>query len=197
MDDILFAKYDASGQLLFVKRFGGPMDEVPGAISADAKGAAFCATFTDSIDFGGGAIVAQGATRNLACAAFDASGKLVFARGFPGSSALITVRSVRVDPAGMLVAGSLLQGSLDFGGGPFTATTQVGFVASLDRDNGSFGWNDVIVAGNGLDAAVNGLALAGPSSALVCGTFTGPIDLGGKTLMPTGNPTSFYATLAR
>jgi hypothetical protein len=60
-NDVLFARYDAAGSLVWIQRVGSVTSDQPKGIAADASGnAVITGTFTDTVDFGGGPLTSAG-----------------------------------------------------------------------------------------------------------------------------------------
>jgi hypothetical protein len=88
--DVFISKFDANGNLLWAKQFGGPVWEVVNATTTDAKGNIYLAGwFGGTADFDPGAGIHQITSmdvRDIYVAALDANGNFVWVRqmGGPG-----------------------------------------------------------------------------------------------------------------
>lgn len=88
--DIFFAKYDASGNLLFAKSIGSIANDKGNSICRDISGNIYLTgLFAESVDFdpgSGTAILSSLGGSDVFVAKYDPSGNFIFARAFSGSS---------------------------------------------------------------------------------------------------------------
>jgi uncharacterized repeat protein (TIGR01451 family) len=132
-NDLFFAKYDPSGNLLWGKSVGGPGEEYAVAITVDVAGNILIAgTFTDTADFDPGVpvydlISAGGA--DCFFAKYDAAGNLLWAKAV-GNVSEDEMRSVGVDASQNVIVTGTYTGTVDFD--PNTGVTNV--TSAGDRD---------------------------------------------------------------
>jgi len=140
---MLIARFDPAGAHVWSKAFGGRLDAVHD-IALDERGDLFLIGETASwIDFGGGA-VGDGAEDGTApvVAKLDPSGAHLASRALIRSSSGLSGpaaqgSAIAVSPDGtVFVAGRILGGNLDLGGGPLGATAG-DFAAALDASLGA------------------------------------------------------------
>jgi len=131
--DIFVAKLDASGNHLFSKRFGGPRSQRCRGVGVDRRhNLTVAGTFSGSISFGGGELVAR--DRDIFVAQLDASGshKLSHQLGAESDDGADTVA---VAPQGDVVLAGHYHGKLQLGDRTVIAgdEQQDLFVAQLDQ----------------------------------------------------------------
>lgn len=110
LSDILLAKADSQGAILWSNVYGSQQSEYPQQIGLGSDGTPFISgTFSGVIDFGAGPIVAAGALSSFV-ASFDTSGAASWSRSVP----VAATAEIGLDGS-LLLAGSF-QGNLDLGG---------------------------------------------------------------------------------
>lgn len=125
--DILVAKADSQGAILWSDVYGSQQSEYPQQIGLGPDGAPFVSgTFSGVIDFGVGPVVAAGALSTFV-ASFDASGVANWSRGIP------TFAAAEIGLDGSLLLAGSFQGNLDLGGpAPLVNSgNQAGFLAKV------------------------------------------------------------------
>jgi hypothetical protein len=178
-------KFDASGTVLWSKRFGGSSIQSGGpflSVAVDGAGDVLVTGQVDSaIDFGGGAIPwGDGFVAEL-----DSNGNYVWSQSLPQVSA----ESLAVDSTGnVLVAG--VTSDCAAGGGCL-------YVAKLDA-SGQPVWSTT--CGGELACALNGangifVAVDGTGDVVLAGGFQGSVDFGGGTFVSMENDALFAAKL--
>lgn len=173
--DVYIAKFDSDGKHLWSRRFGDVSTQLVTAMAVDPSGNIFLVgDFEGTLDFGMGPLVSAGGT-DIFVAKFDANGEVLWGKRF-GDGAAQSPEGVAVGPeGGVLVTGSF-EGTLDFGGSPFTsAGDKDAFVASLDA-SGDHIWSKRFGDGN-FDQVATGLATDSSGAVFVTGGFSGTIDL--------------------
>ena len=124
-------------------------------------------------------------------AKLDSTGKPLWAKAFTG--AVTGVRAFTVTSSGAVVlAGSIHDGSVDFGGGPLTSYSgEDGFVVAFDGA-GHHVFSERF-AGSGLQT-VDALAVDALGNIVIAGTFSETVSFGGATLE---SPSTYSAYVAR
>lgn len=187
--DVFTAKLDKSGAHLWSKGFGGVTDDDSAAVTFDAAGAVVqIGLFSDSIDFGGGALTSGGFDR-LFVAKLDATGAYVAAKGF-----LAHGFGVAADAAsGDVVVTGYYDGTIDFGGGPLTSAG--GYDVFVARFDGALNpvWSRRF--GDANDQMGQAVAIDGAGHVAVVGSFWGTVDFGGGTLTSGGFQDVFVAEI--
>lgn len=181
--DAYISKLDANGNFLWGKAVGGPSQENPFGITADASGDVIvCGTFAGTVDFDPGAgtlnLTSVGASDGFVMK-LDASGNLAWATSI-GNTLNEAVNAVSTDAAGNVYAVGYFTGTIDFDPGAGTndmtsAGGEDGFVVKY-TPAGALTWArklstagaDRLVA---IDVRANGFVYA-------VGFFTGTIAAG-------------------
>ncbi|WP_441288667.1 nucleotide-binding protein [Sorangium sp. KYC3313] len=115
----------------------------------------------------------------------------VWSRGFGDANGQYA-RSVAFDADGNVFVAGQLEGTVDLGGGPLTATGTDAFVAKFDRF-GAHVWSKLF-PGDGNQFAM-ALAVDAAGSVLVAGRAFGRVDLGGGELASRGSDDVFVVKL--
>jgi hypothetical protein len=162
-DDIFFAKYDASGALVWAHRIGGTANDQGHGITADLSGNVYITGyFKGIVDFDPGANVANltgNGIEDIFVAKYDSSGNYLWAHSAGGANTDIG-QSIAVDYMGnVLVTGNFNGASVDFDPGPATVSLSTNgmadiFVASYN-DTGKLNWAKSI----GSDSTDDGLGI--------------------------------------
>jgi len=138
--DVFISKLDASGNLVFAKRFGGGISDLGYSIAVDSTGNIYTTGFfQDTVDFDPSAGTTNLTTAGLSdvfISKLDASGNLVFAKRF-GAAEADAGRSVAVDSTGNVYTTGYFEQTVDFD--PSAGTTNLTsagrsdvFVSKLD-----------------------------------------------------------------
>ena len=124
------AKYDASGGLIWAKRFGGPLDVIVNDMIIDSVGNIYVTgDFYGTVDLdpgtGTATIVNSGTGPDLFMAKYDAAGNYVWGFGYTGSSYAAEGNSIEFDPSGNLLVTGRLTGNVDVDPGPGNVTVGI------------------------------------------------------------------------
>lgn len=131
--DVVVAKLDANGALIWAKIFGDAAAQNGRSVGVDAMGNVHVTgSFAGKIDFGGGALTSAGATDVFLAKLESATGDLLWGKRF-GDAAAQVGKELAVDGLGNVVVTGDVAGKTNFGGGLLTSAggTDV-FVASFD-----------------------------------------------------------------
>jgi len=194
--DIFVAKFEASGNHFWSKRFGDGQWQIGNSVTADASGnVVVTGRFKDTVDFGGGPLTAAGPTLNatddIFVAKFDPNGNHLWSKRF-GDDHNQCGSSVAVDGSGNVIVTGWFDGWVDFGGWAYATTGSWDiFVAKFDPngdhlESQRFGdWN-----------RQQALAVAADESGnvILTGSFEGAVDFGEGPL--TCGPGGFAVKLA-
>jgi len=179
LDDVFVAVYTPAGALEWAHRLGGAkVDDCFDVAFAPDGDLVLAGIFETSIDFGGGALLAQGPADGFV-ARFTSDGHQRWARRV-GGVWLDNVEAIVAGPDGDTLAAGYFTQSADFGAGP-VATSGVAdaFVARWDQ-TGALRW---IRHAPGFDVvAIYDLALAPDGAARVTGSFRDWADFDGARL---------------
>lgn len=131
LTDVFVARFDAAGEVLWARRFGGAGDQLATSVAVDPFGNIVVAgAFSGALDFGGDALDADPNSGATFLAKLDGAGQPLAARAFgPG----VSLPSVGVDGGGNIVLTGQMEGSVDFGLGPIESAGFMDvFVARFD-----------------------------------------------------------------
>jgi hypothetical protein len=159
--DLFLAKYDANGNVLWVKATSGSANDTATALALDDAGNAYLTgSFYSGATFGNLGLTNLSAT-NFFVAKYDGSGNVLWARTTTGVNTS-QGNGICLDAATNVYVNGFLFGSLNLGSGSLTNTNGVftfgnatAFVAKYDRDGniqwtrrapGSGGYGQAIVA---------------------------------------------------
>ncbi|HEU4365582.1 MAG TPA: SBBP repeat-containing protein [Candidatus Krumholzibacteria bacterium] len=183
LDDIFVAKYASSGIAQWAKNFGGTGGDHGYGIALDAAGNIFVTgIFNDTVDFGGGPLVADNQT-DIFLVKFDADGNHVWSQRF-GDFGPDYGNAVAVDAAGNVIVCGLFQNTVDFGGGPLISAGSYDiFVAKYDT-NGLHQWSKRF--GNTGPDSGTAVAADAAGNVFITGAFEGTVDFGGGNLVNPG-----------
>jgi hypothetical protein len=119
--DIFLASLTSAGVHRWSKAFGGSSSDYGYGVATDPSGNVFITGyFYNSIDFGGGALAANGTSSDLFLASFTSSGAHRWSRA-AGSTSSEYGRAVAADGNGNVYGTGSFYSAIDFGGGSITA----------------------------------------------------------------------------
>jgi len=155
--------------------FDGAFGSRQSSVAIDWAGNAIVTgRFSGTVDFGGGVLTSAG-LNDIFVAKISPSGDHVWSQRF-GSAGQQYAWDVAVDASGNIVVTGIMEGPVDFGGGPLAGSGI--FVARFDPQ-GTHLWSQVF----GADDVWWPLVAADPSgNVLLTGRFRGTINLGGGAL---------------
>jgi len=179
--DAFLTKFDATGQWLWTRTFGGSGDDAATAVAVDGLGNVYLAgTFTETflIDTASGtSLISQGGTGAFLCK-FKPDRTFSWAKAVDGNSD-DGATAVTADALGIVYLAGYFSGQTDFDGttsGQDTHTSKGqtdGFVTQFAAD-GAYGWTRIL--GGTLADRINGIGLNG-LNLTVAGYFQGTVDL--------------------
>lgn len=149
--DVFLLKLDTSGNFLWAKSFGGVSDDVAISMTVDASGNMYSTGYyNDTVDFDPGAgitNITSAGSEDVFIQKLDASGNLVWAKSFGGTSDEKGYYS-DIDAAGNIYTTGYFFGTADFDPGTgVTSYTSTGatdiFIQKLDA-SGNFVWAKAI-----------------------------------------------------
>jgi hypothetical protein len=143
--DIYVSKLDASGNYVWARSMGSPVDENPTGIALDAYGSAYTTGyFQQTVDFDPGAGVANVTSNgdaDIFVSKLDASGNYKWAYGI-GDVNFDIARAITLDKNGNICATGSFNGIVDFDPGTPAAILNSG----LDGSGFVFGWSQANLA---------------------------------------------------
>jgi hypothetical protein len=167
-------KLDRAGHPLWKRSFDGH-------VAIDSKGnVLMTGGFTDPVDFGGGSLVSAGG-EDIFVAKLDPAGNHIFSRRFGDAGTHQRGEAIAIDFADDVLVSGVLDGVVDFGGGPISVSPgtcpaevwceQAGFALKLDpRGNALFSWSRAPIR------SLPGIASDSHGSVLVSGAYPGNVD---------------------
>jgi hypothetical protein len=180
------------GALLWAKRFGDGSDQAGRGVATDGAGNVFVTGFFDgAADFGGGPLLSLGGG-DIFLVKLDPTGALLWSQRF-GDGAAQVAQAVAIDVTGEVVITGYFNGTVDFGGGPFTSIGGADvFVAKFDAA-GAYRWSAQF--GGSKDEAGQGIAVDASGNVLVTGYFNGAMNAGSTPLVSVGGTDVFVIKL--
>jgi beta-propeller repeat-containing protein len=182
--DVFVASFTANGVYRYSKGFPGPGMSSAIAIAAAPNGdVAFTGQLGGAVTFGGNNLSPQG-TSDVFVVKLDVMGNHVMSKRF-GDSALQAGTSVAFTPTGNVVLAGYSAGTIDFGGGPLTATgaSCSTAVAELNGATGSHVWSKLFDHGPTSDCTFRRVAVDPAGNVLVStasnGNVATQVDFGG------------------
>ncbi|MEZ4294718.1 MAG: SBBP repeat-containing protein [Polyangiaceae bacterium] len=179
-EDVFIAKLDSGGNHVWSKRYGDINNEESQSIAVDAQGNVLAiGSFQKSINFGGGALIAEDDGYNVYIAKLNALGDQQWAKSLGDTANEQKGLGVAADKDGNVYIVGYHRGMIDFGpAGAFTAEAngQNAYVAKLSPA-GTFLWARSWKAS---EAAAVDVAVDSSGSPFITGNFKGPVSFGGK-----------------
>lgn len=196
LDDAFVASFGPSGDLAWVRRFGGTLTERGTvAVAVDAAGnVAAGGVFQGTASFGsGGPSLVSAGTFDAWLALYDSSGQLRWAER-AGSGGVERTSGISIDGSGRVVATGSFSGSAMFGKGDASQTTLV----AAGGTDAWLGWYDssgrlraVDRIGASSSDEGRGVTVDGAGNVSLSGSFNGSVTLGSganaTTLVSGGN----------
>jgi hypothetical protein len=193
--DAMLVKLAATGELEWVKQFGGRYDDTITHVAVDARGNIYVqGVFRDTADWGGQPLTAHGGSDNdIVLAKYDANGAHVWSHGF-GNAFNDVAGGLAVDPAGNVTMVGSFDKSVSFG--PGDDHTSLGeadaFVARFTTD-GTLQWARSFGAER--EDIAFGIAADAAGNTVTVGWFQGTVDFGNGTQTSKGNKDVFALKL--
>ena len=180
--DIFFARYDASGNLVYARSIGGISNDIGYSIAVDAN-SYVCITghfsFTPDFDPGAGTQILTGTgLTDIFLAKYDASGNYIYAKGM-GSTSNNWGNSLALDASGSVFLTGSFDGVVDFDPGisVHNLTSSVGhdiYFAKYDA-SGNYVYAKSL-SGSGFNDLSERIFLDASGNIFLCGTFDGTVD---------------------
>jgi hypothetical protein len=173
--DAFLAKYDPSGNLMWVKQGGDDYDDVAWSVTVDNAGKIYVAgEFIGGAMFGGSQVISNGST-DVFVACYDNSGTVLWAKG-AGGSMIDRARGINTNGTDIFITGQF-GATATFGSKSATAADSSDiFIAGLDP-SGNFTW--LAAVGGGQDSLET---LGYESGDAVCGDASGNVYATGALL---------------
>ncbi len=199
--DVFVVAFDASGNHLWSKSFGGAGgDGRARSVAVGADGRVLVGGgFTGTIDFGGGALSQPGVTGDedgLFLVELDASGSHLWSKRVGNATAQTWANDVAFDAAGNVLVTGLFGGTVDLGSGPLVASGSRDVLVAKLSPSGAALWSRRFGDANDLHGD-RGAAIAANAAGdvYVAGTIDGPVDFGGGPVGGADPPAGFLLKL--
>jgi hypothetical protein len=196
--DLFLAKFDASGQLMWSKKFGDAFDQSFLNIATFMDGSiALIGYFEGSVDLGGKAHTSAGANDTFV-AKLDADGNYLWSAQFGDPDKDQRGSGVVIDKTGTLIVSGRFEGFMDVGGTTlFSKGSNDLFVAKLSGNDGTViwakAWGSTDSTGN---ESVSRVAPLDTGELLVTGVFDTTFTVSGKKLSSMGGNDIFLMKLS-
>lgn len=189
-EDIFLAKYDANGNYLWSKRFGGTNPDIGLSVATDASGdVLLIGNFTGIVDFGGGALENAGAF-DIFLAKYGPDGRHIWSKSFGGEQT-DNGYGVATDSSGNVYITGNFSIRSDFGGGWLDSTgIDDIFLAKYGAD-GRYLWSKRF-GSTSWDSGY-GIATDASGNVYLTGDFNGIGYFGGGLLFSSGLSDIFLA----
>lgn len=183
--DAYLVKFDPAGNLLWSKQFTGPFGEYATSVAVDSAGNVVVAgNFQGPTDFGGGPLTAV--DLDAFVAKYDPSGKHIWSKSF-GAADVQSVSTLAIDKMDNIVLGGIFQGTVDFGGGPFSSPANIDMFGVKLDSNGNHLWSKQFDQTDGNQPELTDLAVDDAGNVAFTGYFYGTMDFGGGPLTSVGS----------
>jgi hypothetical protein len=144
-EDVIIAKYDSSGNVIWAHSAGGSGGAYGSAVSADAHGSVYVtgSFYIPGITFGSTTLTNSGSGSNVFTVKYDAGGNVIWAKSSNGSSSSVGT-SVSTDPnSNVFISGYFSGGTVIFGSNTLTnigsSNSADFFIAKYDS-SGNVSW---------------------------------------------------------
>ena len=200
LGDMFVAKYSATGQHLWSKRFGGTGDDYVHGIAVDGSGDVFLTgQFTNTIDFGGPALTSAGYEDIFLAKISGASGGYLWSKRFGSATRTDAGYGVAVDGSGNVAITGFFAYGVDFGGGTLIAQDSDIFVAKYDPAGtyiSSRRYGDPAGSPSPTGQFGDAIAMSSGGNVFITGHYLGTLDFGAggsMTSTPFGGADGYLA----
>lgn len=192
-NDILLAKYDLNGNLIWAKNDGGYYSEKALGVTYDNSGNVYmCGYYTDTATFGGITTIYGSGNNDMFIAKYDAAGVFQWVRnaGGPGRDEM---KSIKCDASGNIYVCGFYSNGTVFGSQTYSVSSGSyydAFVAKYSA-NGTLQW--VKTAGGDYDEVAWGVTTDNAGMIYIAGEFNASAMFGSTQLITSGNADVFVA----
>jgi hypothetical protein len=179
-NDIFLAKYNATGNLLWVKQAGGAGEDAASSVVLDASGNVYISgSFRNTANFDSLTVTSSGSDDGF-IAKYSSSGNPIWARSF-GSDSQDVVNTMAIDGLGNIYVGGFHSGNTGFSNSTVTLTTngKSDLIAAKYNSNGDLIWARG-GGSNGYDFGF-GIGTDGNGNVFICGEIKGTGTFGTQT----------------
>lgn len=191
-NDVLIAKLNAAGALIWAKSFGDASDQTLTAVAADPQDSVLAVgSFAGTVGFGGASLVSSGLT-DVFVVKLNSAGVHSYSRRF-GDFAAQSASGLVVDAVGNALISGRFAGTLNFGGAPLvSAGADDAYILKLNPF-GNFVWAKRF--GDASTQSAEGVAVDTTNAVIVVGTFQGTVDFGLGPVTSAGGTDIFVLKL--
>lgn len=187
--DFYIAKYDASGNFVWINTAGGTGTDIGYSVAVDNSDNVYVTgTFENSITFGTTTLTAAGTAFFLV--KYDPAGSVVYAVASSGTTEC-QGQAIAVDASGGVSVGGYFKGSITIGSVTLTGSTSTNataFVVNFDS-NGTPLWGKQSLGGS---ANVYDVDVDGSGNVYIAGYITGLVNFGSFALLSAGFNDAFF-----
>ena len=184
--NIFVARYAADGTYQWAKTFGsalGGSNIKPYAVAVDASGnVAVTGSFQNTIDFGGGPIVANGFSFDAFAFKLNSAGTHVWSKGMGGTTNE-SGRGIAFDPSGNVIVTGFFTGAVNFGCSTLTSAGGDDIFLVKYSPTGACQWSKQF--GDTYHQEAFAVAVDSSSNIILTGQFAGTLNFGGSNLVNT------------
>ena len=160
------------------RSFTASRDTTVESVAVDTSGnAVIVGTLHGEVDLGGGPLVSVG-FEDIFVAKLDSNGSHLWSQRF-GDTDFQRAEGVTVDASNNVVITGIIRGTVDFGGGPLSATTRNIFVTKFDPA-GIHMWSQSF--GDAVFDRATRVAVDGSGNIIIAGSAVDNVDFGGGSL---------------
>ncbi len=191
-NDIMLAKYDLNGNLLWAKSAGSIYDDKPQGVACDNAGNVYVTGyFNNKAVFGGTTTITGFGGYDMFLAKYDAAGNFLWVKK-AGGTGRDEGKGVKCDAAGNVYVCGMFKGTANFSGQYFTAPNGYWdmYLAKYAPD-GTLLW--VKTAGGNWDEVAWAVTVDDSSKIFIAGEFNSTIKFGGISLSTSGQADVFVA----
>lgn len=191
LHDIFLAKYDPSGNLLWVNRAGGRGGDVGHGISIDAAGNVYITgEFEDTATFNNVTLIAHSVVNEIFIAKYNSSGALQWVKNAGGTNTDKGF-AISADAAGNSYLTGWFNSWAYFGNTTLVSFGAKDIFVAKYNTNGDFEWAQQ--AGDTLEDEGKGISVDNFGNVYVTGLFTDKASFGSTTLTSMGSRDIFIA----
>lgn len=180
--DMLLAKYDSAGALIWAKQLITAWNSFPDFIERQPGGDLIIGGYiTDTVDFDPGpGQLNVGGNMDFFFARYDQNGNVVWAKTFGSYSGIDEMHALEVDGSGNIWIAGAINDSIDMDPGPGVAmfyptpTSRDGLIVKFDPD-GNYQWGHVF--GNTWSDQAKAIAFDAAGNAVVTGLYRISVDM--------------------
>lgn len=191
--DMYVAKFDPSGNLLWIEQAGGNGLQGGHMVTVDSNGNVYATgEFEDTITFGATILPSSG-MGDIFIAKYDASGTLLWAvkAGGPGNE---SVNSINTDQAGDAYLTGSFEDTAQFGSFSLQSSGNRDMYAMKCDSQGNIIW--AVKGGGSFDDSGRGMAMDNNGNLRVAGYFSDSAMFGSFNLMSSGSKDMFVAGIS-